>query len=166
MAAESLQDALVEELRDLLHAEKQLTKALPKLAKAAESEELASAFEFHLEETQTHVERLERALETLGETVRAKACDGMKGIVEEGGELIKEYDAGALRDAMLIEAAQKAEHYEIATYGTVVTWAKNLGLQEIAGPLIETLKEEKAADEKLTQIAGTINAQAEFPTPA
>lgn len=166
MAAESLQDALVEELRDLLHAEKQLTKALPKLAKASDSEELASAFESHLEETQTHVERLERALESLGESVRAKTCDGMKGIIVEATDFMRHYDAGALRDAILIESAQKAEHYEIASYGTVVTWAKNLGHKEIVGPLTDTLNEEKAADEKLTQIAGTINAQAEVPTPA
>jgi ferritin-like metal-binding protein YciE len=161
MSAETLKDALIEELRDMLHAEKQLTKAIPKMAKAAESEELSEAFTAHLEETQTHIQRLEEVLVALGETVRAKTCEGMKGIIEEGSEQIKENDAGPVRDAILIAAAQKVEHYEIASYGTIIAWAEQLELSEVAETLSVTLEEEKATDEKLTELSKTLNVQAE-----
>ncbi len=161
MAIESLQDALVDELRDLLHAEKQLTKALPKLAKAADNEELREAFESHLVETQGQIDRLEQALKSLGKQLKPKPCDGMKGIIEEGSEMMDEADAGALRDALLIAAGQKAEHYEIASYGTVIAWAEQLGESKIVKLLTKTLEEEKAADEKLNELSEQINAAAE-----
>lgn len=162
MAAENLHEKLVEELKDILHAEKQLIKALPKMSKAAENEQLANAFQSHLTETQGQVERLQRAFELLGETARAKPCDGMQGIVEEGSSHIKEMDSGPVLDAMLVGDAQKVEHYEIASYGTVIAWAEQLGLRDVAKLLSASLKEEKAADEKLTKLAEMmINAAAE-----
>lgn len=165
MAAENLHEALVEELKDILHAEKQLVKALPKMAKAAENEQLANAFQSHLVETQGQVERLQRVFEMLGETARAKTCDGMAGIVEEGSSHIKEMDSGAVLDAMLVGDAQKVEHYEIASYGTAIAWAEQLGLRDVAKLLSASLKEEKAADEKLTKLAeAMINAAAEVGT--
>lgn len=160
MTTESIEASLVEELRDILNAESQLVSALPKLAKAAECDELKEAFRSHLEETREHVERAKKALESLGESTRSKKCDGMEGIVDEGSSLIKKHDAGPVLDAMLIGAAQKAEHYEIASYGTVIAWAERLGQCEVASLLSETLEEEKAADEKLTEIARRINVEA------
>jgi ferritin-like metal-binding protein YciE len=150
---ETLHDAFLDELRDAYDAEKQLIKALPKLAKAAESDELRTAFETHLEETQGHAERLEQVFASLDEKVRGKHCDGMAGIIEEGRSVMGEDFEGTTLDACLIAAAQRAEHYEMAAYGTLVSWAKAMGHQEAAGLLEEILEEEKAADEKLTQIA-------------
>ncbi len=156
---ENLQDALVEELRDLLNAENQLTKALPKMAKACDSKELSTAIKNHLQETREQVVRLEKMIKSLGKPVRGKTCEAMKGLLKEGEETIKEHDAGPMRDAMIIAAAQKVEHYEIASYGTVVAWAEQLGNEEVAQLAGETLDEEKGADEKLTEIARSINPQ-------
>lgn len=153
MAAQNLREALVEEIRDLYNAEKQLTKALPKLAKAATSEELRDAFESHLEETQGHVTRLERVFELLDEKPRGKHCAGMAGIIEEGSDTMQEDMEDSVMDACLIAGAQRAEHYEITAYGSVIAWAEALGLSEVSEVLNETLAEEKAADEKLTALA-------------
>jgi ferritin-like metal-binding protein YciE len=150
---ETLHDAFLDELRDAYDAERQLIKALPKMAKAAESDELRTAFETHLEETQGHAERLEQVFASLEEKVRGKHCDGMAGIIEEGRSVMGEDFEGTTLDACLIAAAQRAEHYEMAAYGTLVSWAKAMGHQEAAGLLEEILEEEKATDEKLTQIA-------------
>ena len=153
MSAENLREALVEEIRDLYNAEKQLVKALPKMAKGAESDELREAFETHLEETEGQVTRLERVFELLGEKPRGKHCAGMAGIVEEGSEKLQEDLEGSVLDAVLISSAQKVEHYEIGAYGTAIAWAEALGLGEVCDVLNETLEEEKAADEKLSALA-------------
>ena len=149
----TLHDAFLDELRDAYDAEKQLTKALPKLARAATSPVLRDAFQSHLEETQGHVERLEEVMEGLGEKVRGKHCDGIEGIIEEGKSVMEEEFDEVTMDACLIAAGQRAEHYEIAAYGTLVAWAKAMGHTEAADLLQETLNEEKAADEKLTALA-------------
>ena len=154
-------DLLVEELKDLLSAETQLTKALPKMAKAASHEELKTAFEEHLEQTKIHIERLERSLEILGSSAKAKKCKAMEGLIAEGSEKIDLDADDAIRDAALIGAAQKVEHYEIAGYGTARTFAELLGQSEVADLLEQTLDEESETDERLTQIAETINAEAE-----
>ena len=162
MSAESLRDAFEEELKDVLSAEKQLLKALPKMAKAATNEDLKAGFEEHLEQTKTHVERLEKVFELLDKAPRAKKCKAMEGLIEEGAELMEEDIDPDTLDAMLIGAAQKVEHYEIATYGTLVTWAKQLEMEDAASILHETLDEEKETDLKLTELAETgINAEAE-----
>ena len=153
MSLNSLRDALVDEIRDLYNAEKQLTKALPKLAKGATSDELRSAFESHLEETEGHVTRLERVFELLDEKPRGKHCAGMAGIIEEGSDVLEEDADDTVMDACLIASAQRAEHYEITAYGTVIAWAEALELSDVAEILNETLAEEKAADEKLTALA-------------
>lgn len=153
MSAENLREALVEEIRDLYNAEKQLVKALPKMAKGAESDELREAFETHLEETEGQVTRLERVFELLDEKPRGKHCAGMAGIVEEGSEKLQEDLEGSVLDAVLIASAQKVEHYEIGAYGTAIAWAEALGLNEVCDVLNETLEEEKAADEKLSALA-------------
>jgi len=158
---QTLHDAFLDELRDAYDAEKQLIKALPKLAKAAESDELRDAFETHLEETQGHTERLERVFTSLGEKARGKHCDGMAGIIEEGKAILEEDFEGTTLDACLIAAAQRAEHYEMAAYGTLVAWARAMGHKEAVGLLEEILDEEKAADGKLTTLAeGGINTEA------
>src|SRR5829696_3675442 len=153
MAGNNLREALVDEIRDLYNAEKQLTKALPKMAKGATSEELREAFESHLEETEGQVTRLERVFELLEEKPRGKHCAGMAGIVEEGSEKLQEDAEDSVLDAMLIAGAQKVEHYEIGSYGTAIAWAEALELSEVAEVLQETLAEEKAADEKLSALA-------------
>jgi ferritin-like metal-binding protein YciE len=154
---DSLETLLTNELRDLLDAENRLTKALPKLAKASTNGELRTAFEDHLEETKEHVTRVEKALKALGAPVRAKACAGIRGIIEEGSEHMQEdFEDSALKDAAVIGGAQRAEHYEIAAYGTALAYAKQLGRNEIISLLKPTLDEEKAADEKLTEIAEQI----------
>lgn len=160
MAAENLQELFVEELRDVYDAEKQLTKALPKMAKAVESEELRAALEEHLEITRMQVNRLEEVFKSLGIAARGKTCDGMKGLIEEGSTHMEELEGSTL-DAALIGAAQRVEHYEIAAYGTLATWAELLGHQDAKDLLGQTLEEEKEADEKLTMIAGQINPEAE-----
>ena len=160
MAAENLQELFVEEVRDIYDAEKQLTKALPKMAKAAESQELRAAFEEHLEITRMHIERLDEVFKLLGMASRGKPCEGMKGLIEEGQKAMEETEGSTL-DAALIASAQKVEHYEIATYGTLATFAEVLNLQDAKDLLGQTLEEEKEADEKLTMIAGQINFEAE-----
>jgi ferritin-like metal-binding protein YciE len=160
MSVKTINELLLDELKDLYSAEKQITKALPKMAKAASSQELKSAFESHLEETQGHVERLDKIFENLGKSPRGKTCHGMQGLLEEGSEMISESEKGPVRDAGLISAAQRVEHYEMAGYGSVREFASILGQNEIASLLEETLGEEKAADEKLTGIAKKVNPQA------
>ena len=157
----TLHDAFLDELRDAYDAEKQILKALPKMAKAAGSKVLRTAFEDHLAQTRTQVERLEQVFATLEERVRGKHCDGVAGIIEEGKSVMQEdFDAETM-DACLIAAAQRVEHYEMAAYGTLAAWAKAMGHTEAATLLQETLDEEKAADEKLTSIAeGGINRAA------
>jgi ferritin-like metal-binding protein YciE len=158
---DSLDALLEEELRDLYDAEKQLTKALPKLAKKASAPDLKEAFEEHLQQTEEHVARLERAFEALEVPARAKKCVGMRNLIKEGDEQIGEAEDGASRDAIMIAAAQKVEHYEIASYGTARTWAAALGNDEVASLLMETLDEEKEADQRLTGIAeGHVNQEA------
>jgi ferritin-like metal-binding protein YciE len=149
----TLHELLVDEIKDLYHAEKQLTKALPKMAKAASHEDLREAFEAHLEETREQVTRLEEVFEALGEKPKAKPCHGMAGIIEEGSELMQEDAEAAVMDAGLIAAAQRAEHYEIGSYGTCVAWAQLLGLDDVAALLEQTLEEEKATDKKLSALA-------------
>jgi ferritin-like metal-binding protein YciE len=150
---DSLDELLHEELKDIYDAEKQLTKALPKLARKATASELRDAFEGHLRQTEDHVGRLEQVFEMLGVPARAKKCVGMKNLLAEGDEMIGEAEDDAARDAVMIAAAQKVEHYEIASYGTVRTWANLLGKSDIAALLEDTLEEEKEADQKLTGIA-------------
>jgi ferritin-like metal-binding protein YciE len=159
MARESLQNLYLNELKDLYNAEQQLVKALPKMAKNAESQDLGDAFTNHLAETKNQVARLEQIFESLGESPKRKKCVGMEGIVEEGEEIIDEYE-GAVLDAALISAAQRVEHYEIAAYGTVCTYAELLERSEDLGLLKETLEEEKRADEKLTELSETANQRA------
>src|SRR6185436_18511221 len=159
--AGTLYDAFIDELRDAYDAEKQLTKALPKMAKAARSPELRTAFEEHLEETRGQIERLEQVFESLDEKARGKHCDGIAGIIEEGKSIMEEDFDDATMDACLIAGGQRAEHYEMAAYGTLVAWARAMGHAKAATLLQETLDEEKAADEKLSDLAeGGINQEA------
>jgi ferritin-like metal-binding protein YciE len=156
--AGTLHDAFIDELRDTYDAEKQLTKALAKLAKASSSPKLRDAFETHLEETQGQIERLEQVFESFDEKVRGKHCDGIAGIIEEGKSIMEEDFDETTMDACLIAAGQRAEHYEMAAYGTLVAWAQTMGHTEAAKLLQQTLDEEKAADKKLSGLAeGGIN---------
>jgi ferritin-like metal-binding protein YciE len=155
-----LRELYRDELRDLYSAEKQLVKALPKMAKAATSPELRSGFEEHLEQTKGHVSRLEEIFKALGESPNGKTCKGMEGLIKEGGEMIEEDPQAEELDAGLIAAAQRVEHYEMAGYGCVRTYAKLLGEKEAAGLLEETLNEEKQTDSKLTELAERINVEA------
>ena len=168
--AGTLHDAFIDELRDTYDAERQLTKALTKLAKAARSPQLREAFESHLEETQGQIDRLEQVFESLDERVRGKHCEGIAGIIEEGKSIMEEDFDDDTMDACLIGAGQRAEHYEMAAYGTLVAWARAMGHSEAADLLQQTLEEEKAADEKLSSLAeGGINrsaADAAHPEPA
>lgn len=156
----SPRDLLVEELKDLYSAENQLVKALPKMAKAATSEELQQAFETHLQETEVHVQRLERVGKKLGETMKGKKCKAMQGLVDEGKEVMEEDAEAVLLDLALIGAAQKVEHYEIAGYGTARTLAQISGEDDVAKLLQETLDEEGETDKKLTEIAMELNLEA------
>ncbi|MDP9169711.1 MAG: ferritin-like domain-containing protein [Acidobacteriota bacterium] len=149
----TLDELFLSEIRDLYDAEKQLTKALPKMAKAASSEDLRAAFEEHLLQTQGQVERLEQVFESLGEKATGKKCAAMAGLVKEGDEIAAETEGTAVRDAGLIAAAQKVEHYEIASYGSARTHAQLLGNEEAVRLLEETLEEEKETDEKLSELA-------------
>jgi ferritin-like metal-binding protein YciE len=150
-----------DELKDIYWAEKALTKALPKMAKQATSEELVAALESHLEETEGQVEKVEQVFEILGKKPVAKKCEAMAGLIKEAQEIMENTDDGAMRDAGIISAGQKVEHYEIASYGTLRTFAKTLGLYNAADILDEILDQEKSADRKLTEIAeSTINLQA------
>jgi ferritin-like metal-binding protein YciE len=160
MAANDLRELFVEELQDMYDGEKQLVRALAKMARAASTKELQEAFTGHLEETEEQMVRLEQVFRSLGEAARGKKCEGIQGIIEEGQPAMEELD-GALLDVALIAGAQKVEHYEIATYGTLAYFAELLG-EDIAKDLLgQTLDEEKAADEKLSQIAkGPVNREA------
>lgn len=153
MKLRTLQDLLHDQVRDLYDAERQLTKALPKMAKAASTGSLRQAFETHLRETEGQIQRLEQVFEALGHSVKGKSCAAMEGIVEEGKEVIELNAEPAVKDAALIAAAQRAEHYEIAGYGTVCSWADLLGLHEVKRLMGETLQEEKRTDELLTRLA-------------
>jgi len=160
METNRLKHLYVEELKDLYSAESQLVKALPKMAKAATSEELQTGFTEHLEQTRGHVERLEEILKALGESPKGKKCKGMEGLIKEGAEMIEEEPVPEELDAGLISAAQRVEHYEIAGYGCVSTYAKLLGEDAAVSLLRQTLEEEKETDEKLTELAESINLQA------
>jgi ferritin-like metal-binding protein YciE len=164
MSVGTLQELLIDELKDLYSAEKQIVRSLPKLAKAASTPELQKALETHLEETKGQVERLEQIAEIVGKKLTGKTCAGMKGVLEEGAEVLEEVEKGNVRDAALIGAAQRVEHYEMAGYGTARDFAKLLGLNDVARLLAETLTEEKAADEKLTALSRNVNSQAKAET--
>jgi ferritin-like metal-binding protein YciE len=162
MKLDSIENLLVHELQDLLSAEKQLVKALPKMAKGATNEDLRNAFEEHLEQTKGHVTRLEKVFKLLGKAARAEHCKAMEGLIAEGADLLEEEGAPMVKDAALIGAAQRVEHYEISAYGTSRTLAELLGHTEAVGLLQETLDEEKEADENLTALAlAEINVDAE-----
>ncbi|AKC87320.1 ferritin-like domain-containing protein [Pseudoxanthomonas suwonensis] len=153
MSVKTIEDLFIHELSDIYSAEKQLTKALPKLARAADDAALSDAFHTHLEETQGQIERIDRVVEVLGIRLKRIKCAAMEGLVEEGKEIIDSIDQGALRDAALIGGAQKVEHYEIAAYGTLAALARQLGYKDALPLLLETLEEEKATDQKLTMLA-------------
>ena len=161
MKLESLKDLYIHELKDLHSAEKQITKALPKMAKAAANDELATAFRKHLDETHEHVWRLEKILGKHGENSRGPKCKGMEGLLKEGAEMIETDAEDEVRDVGLISAAQRVEHYEIAGYGCARTYAELLGDEEGVSLLKGTLNEEKETDEKLTDLARSINIDAE-----
>jgi ferritin-like metal-binding protein YciE len=161
MSLNNMEDLLVQELKDLYSAETQIVKALPKMAKAASSPDLQKAFEDHLEETKNQVQRLEKIFKQLDTGTRGKKCKGMEGLLEEGKEILDEDAEGAVKDAALIGAAQRVEHYEIAAYGTAQAFAKILGHDDIVRLLEETLEEEKAADTKLNDLAeSSVNLEA------
>ena len=161
-AAKDLTELFEDGLKDIYWAEKALTKALPKMEKNASSEELKSAISKHLAETETHVERLEQCFELIGVKAKAEKCEAMAGLIEEGESLMKETEVGAVRDAAIIAAAQKVEHYEIATYGTLAAFAKVLEHKDALKLLLETLNEEKKCDEDLSVLADTnLNSKAE-----
>jgi ferritin-like metal-binding protein YciE len=158
---QSLRELMIEEIRDLYDCERQLVKALPKMAKGASSGDLRSLIEAHLGETQEQVKRLERAFDLLDEKPRGKHCAGIAGIIKEGSDLLEEDFDGAVLDAGIIAGAQRAEHYEMGAYGSVIAWAKQLGESELAALLEDTLEEEKGADEKLSALAeSSINQRA------
>src|SRR5690606_11933028 len=153
MPIKTMEDLFIHELSDTYSAEKQMSKALPKLAKAADNEQLAAAFEAHLEETQVQIQRIEEVAETLGIKLKRIKCEGMEGLVDEGKEAMEKVEEGPVRDAALIGSAQKVEHYEIAAYGTLCAMAKQLGYKDALRLLKTSLDEEKATDEKLTMLA-------------
>ena len=157
----TLDDLFLDTLKDIYYAERQILKALPKMARAAESAELTAGFEQHRAETEGHVERLEQVFELLGKTPRGKTCDAILGILEEGKSIMDEYRGTSALDAGLVAAAQAVEHYEIARYGTLKTWANQLGMQDAVALLDATLKEETATDMKLSKLATTqVNREA------
>lgn len=160
MELNTLKDLFIDQLKDLKDAETQLSKALPKMAKSASSPDLQRAFEEHLEQTKTHLERVEQVLTEVNGNARGKKCVAMQGLIEEGQELMKEKADPEVMDAGLIAAAQKVEHYEIASYGTARTYAQLLGLERVAQTLQQTLNEEGETDKRLTRIAESINIEA------
>ena len=164
MQQSDLKDLYIDELKDIYSAETQLVKALPKMAKAAASEELRSGFEEHLEQTKGHVARLEQIFQALEEKPTGKKCMGMEGLIKEGGEAAGEDYEDDAKDAALIGAAQRVEHYEIAAYGTVRAMAEQLGENEAMDLLSQTLQEEKDADAKLTELSKDINVAAQRPS--
>jgi len=151
-AEKTLEDLFEDTLKDIYYAERQITKALPKMAKAAQSDQLRAGFEKHLEETEGHVERLQQIFEILGKPARGKTCDAILGIIEEGKSIMEEFDDSPALDAGLISAAQAVEHYEIARYGTLKAWAKQLGKNDIVKLLEATEQEEIATDKSLSQL--------------
>ena len=160
--SKGLEKLLEDQLKDLYYVEKQLVKALPKMAKAATNDDLRAAFEEHLEETEGQVEKLEEAFEALGKAARGKKCPAIDGILEEGKEHMEEYKGEPALDAALVASAQKVEHYEITSYGSACAWAEQLGLDEVKEILGSILDEEKSADEKLTELAeSVVNLEAE-----
>jgi ferritin-like metal-binding protein YciE len=156
-----LRKLLEDQPADIYYAEKKLTKAIPKMAKAAQDEELVEGFEGHAKETEGHVERCEQAFDLLGKPAKAKKCEAIEGLIAEAEELMKEYKGSPALDAALVDAAQKVEHYEIATYGSLIAWARLLGEEDVANLLEETLGEEKECNDKLTELAESgVNAEA------
>jgi ferritin-like metal-binding protein YciE len=153
MTIKTMQDFFIHELSDIYSAEKQLAKALPRLARASENQDLSKAFDKHLEETRGQIERIDQIVDRLDIRLKRIKCQGMEGLVDEAREIIETVPQGALRDAALIAGAQKAEHYEIASYGTLCALAKQMGHQDAAQLLDQTLQEEKATDKKLTELA-------------
>jgi len=166
MKLTTLQDLFVEELKDIYDAEKRIVQALPKMAKAVSSEELAKAITDHLEATKNHVTRLEQVFAEIGRTPARKKCEGMVGLLEEGKEVLETDGEPAVKDAAVIASAQRVEHYEMAGYGCLRTWSEILGYTEAARLLEQTLDEEKEADELLTEIASNINPEAAEEVPA
>jgi ferritin-like metal-binding protein YciE len=160
MGANTFQELFLDEMKDMYDAEQRIVRALPKMIEKAGSDALRTALSSHLRETEQHVQRLERGFEQLGENPRRKACKAMEGLLSEGDELMKESNDDNLRDAAIIAAAQKVEHYEMATYGTLREWARQLGYDELVHTLQQTLDEEGKADRKLTELSGTLNLQA------
>ncbi len=152
-AAKNLNELFIDSLKDIYWAEKALTKALPKMMKNASTKKLKDALEDHLSETEEQITRLEEVFDMIGEEAEAKKCEAMNGIIKEGEDILKETEPGNVRDAGIIAACQKVEHYEIATYGTLISWSEDLELDEVASTLKKTLKEEKGADEKLAKLA-------------
>ena len=160
VALKNFEELFIDELKDIYDAERRITKALPKMARAASSEELSSGFEQHLQQTEEHINRLDRIFEMMGKTPGRKTCEAMVGLLEEGQQLMSEDAPEAIMDAALIAAAQKVEHYEIATYGTLRDWAKLLQNDEAADLLQQTLDEEGETDKKLSEIAMSLNVEA------
>jgi ferritin-like metal-binding protein YciE len=161
MSEKDLNALFLDTLKDIYYAEKQIYKALPKMAKTAQSDQLRNAFEKHHDETEWHIERLEEVFELLGKPARGKKCDAIEGIIEEGKQVMEEYEDAPALDAGLLAAAQAVEHYEISRYGTLKTWADKLGLKDAVKLLDQTLQEEKKTDETLTKIAvSAVNAEA------
>jgi ferritin-like metal-binding protein YciE len=166
---QTLQDLFEDSVRDIYYAEKKILKALPKMAKKASSEDLAAAFEAHLEETEGQVDRLEQIFEILGKIARGKTCPAIDGIIEEAEEVMKEAETDTVRDAAMLAAAQAVEHYEIARYGTLKSWAQKLGLPKAVELIDATLVQEKATDAKLSSLAESeinLDAEAQEPTPS
>lgn len=160
-SSKGLEDLFLDGLKDIYYAEKKILKALPKMVRGAEGEEVSAAFEKHRGETETQVGRLEQVFELLGKPARGKTCPAIDGIIEEGSEILEEYKGAAAIDAGLVAAAQAVEHYEIARYGTLVVWAETLGMSEAAELLKATLAEEEATDEALSQLGeGGVNERA------
>jgi ferritin-like metal-binding protein YciE len=160
-ATTTMNDLLITFMQDIYYAERQILKALPKMAKASENEELKNALMHHREETQGQIERLQKAFEALGKHARGQTCEAINGLIEEGDEIVEEFKAGSVRDAGILACAQAVEHYEMARYGTIVAWAKAIGADDVARLMQETLDEEKKADTTLNQLAQRrINQQA------
>lgn len=164
MSVKTFEELLIDELKDLYSAEKQIVRALPKIAKGTTSPELREALLSHLEETKGQLQRLEQIADIVGKKMTGKTCAGMKGVLEEGSEMLEDTEKGTVRDAGLISAAQRVEHYEMAGYGSAREFARVLGWNDVASLLDETLAEEKAADKKLSTIAASINKQAKKET--
>lgn len=160
-STKGLEELFLDGLKDIYYAEKKILKALPKMAKGAESEQVSAAFEKHRDETEGQVERLEQIFEAMGKAARGKTCPAIDGIIEEGSEILEEYDGSPAIDAGLVAAAQAVEHYEIARYGTLIAWAEQLGMNDVASLLQATLKEESATDEALNALGeGGVNERA------